>query len=100
MKYPSKTAAIREARRYVSIQGGGTSWEIISPFDELDGPSTSATAVSYFDALARARAIKARIALNLMGKFDENADYAIYNDGQYATTLEELVDVGLKASGV
>ena len=96
----SKTAAIREARRYVSIQGGGTSWEIISPFDKLDGPSTSVTAVSYFDALARARAIKARIALNLMGKFDENADYAIYSDGHYATMLEELVDVGLKASGV
>ena len=96
----AKTAAIREARRHVSIQGSGTSWQIISPFcaDNLSGPSTSATATSYFEAQARARGIKARIALTLMGRFDENADYAIYNDGYGPMTLPDLIEIGLKAS--
>ncbi len=102
MQPMSKTAAIREARSHVSIQGRGTSWLIISPFDsgDLTGPSTSTTATSYFDAQARARAIKARIAITLMGRFDENADYAIYNDGYGPMTLEDLVEIGLKASRV
>ena len=98
----SKTAAIREARRHVSIQGSGTSWSITSPFydDNLSGPSTSTTATSYFEAQVRARSIKARIALNLMGRFVENADYAIYNDGYGPMTLPDLVEIGLKASRV
>mgnify|MGYP000846155824 FL=1 len=102
MQAISKTAAIREARRHVSIQGSGTSWQIISPFctDNLSGPSTSTTATSYFEAQARARSIKARIALTLMGRFDENADYAIYNDGYGPMTLPDLVEIGLKASRV
>lgn len=102
MQAISKTAAIRKARRHVSIQGSGTSWQIISPFDSknLTGPSTSTSATSYFEAQARARSIKARIALTLMGRFDENADYAIYNDGYGPMTLPDLVDVGLQASRV
>lgn len=93
----SKTAAIRKARRHVSIHGRGTSWQIISPFyaDNLAGPTTTASASSYFEAQARARSIKARIALSLMGRFDEHADYAIYNHGP--ATFPELVEIGLKA---
>ena len=100
MQTISKTAAIREACRHVSIQGGGTSWQIISPFyaDNLSGPSTATSATSYFEAQARARSIKARIALTLMGRLDENADYAIYNFGH--GTFDEVLDAGLKASCV
>lgn len=93
----SKTAAMRKARHHVSIHGRGTSWQIISPFyaDNLAGPSTATSAASYFEAQARARSIKARIALTLMGCFNEDADYAIYNQG--SATFPELVDLGLKA---
>lgn len=99
MQTISKTGAIREARRHVSIQGGGTSWQIISPFyaDNLSGPYTTTSATSYCEAQARARSIKARIALTLMGRFDEHADYAIYNHGP--ATFDELLTVGLQASG-
>lgn len=97
MKRLCKTEAIRQARKHVSIHGGGTSWQIISPFyaGNLPGPSTSTGATSYFEAQARARSIKARIALTLMGCFDENSDYAIYDHGP--ATLPELVAIGLKA---
>ena len=99
MQTISKTAAIREARRHVSIQGRGTSWQIISPFyaDNLSGPSSTTRAPSYFETLARARRLKACIALTLMGRFDEHADYAIYNYGP--ATFDELLTVGLRASG-
>ena len=93
----SKTAAIKEARKHVSIQGGSTSWTIVHPWDELDGPTTETTAVSYFEAQARARSIKVSLALQLMGKLDEHAEYAIYNYGQ--GTFDELLAAGLKAYG-
>lgn len=97
MQEISKTAAIRQARRNVSIHGRGTSWQIISPFyaDNLAGPTTTTIATSYFEAQARARSIKARIALTFMGCFNEDADYAIYNHG--GATFPELVEIGLKA---
>jgi hypothetical protein len=96
----SKTAAVREARRHVFIQGRGTSWQITSPFDagNLRGPYTTTNASSYFEAQALARSIKARIALTLMGKMDEHAAYAIYNSA--ASNINDLVDAALVASGV
>lgn len=71
----SKTAAIREARGYVSIDGRGTSWFVYGPYrnSDLSGPSTSLTAASYEQARGMRAVWVADIALTLMGYSDEDS---------------------------
>ena len=75
----SKSAAIREAAKHVSVHGQRTSWQIIGPYrdNELSGPSTEVTADSWFKARNRAAVWKARIALILMGHDDNDYTFAV-----------------------
>ena len=93
----SKTSAIRESARYVSINGRGTSWQITAPWDigHLSGSYTDHTACSYTEAVLRARRIRANIVLHLMGALDENSSWAVYCAGPEPLTA--LVDLGLTA---
>jgi hypothetical protein len=71
----SKTAAIREARTCVSIDGRGTSWNVYGPYrnSDLSGPSTSLSAASYEQARRMRATWVADIALTLMGYSDEES---------------------------
>lgn len=73
----SKSAAIREAAKHVSVHGQRTSWQIIGPNrdDELSGPTTKLTADSWFKARGIAAIWKARLALRLMGYVDAPGKY-------------------------
>lgn len=99
----SKTAAIREASKYCSISGRGTSWTVYGPYrsSQPDGPSTESNADSYTKALLIRSAWRARIALHFMGRLDEDTKFAVeeaaYGGSQPMTRTRDLVDAALKA---
>lgn len=98
MQALSKTAAIREASSAVSIHGRGTSWTIICPHGEIDGPSTELHACSYSEARAKAACAKASLAMQLMGLRTLDTDAEIYCSDD--TDTRRLVAAGLKAARV
>ena len=71
-----KTTAIREAAKYVTINGQGTSWTIYGPYScaDLSGPSTESTASSYVQAVRIRTAWRAIIALALMERLDGESE--------------------------
>lgn len=99
----SKTAAIREASKHVSISGRGTSWHIYGPYraSEPSGPSTEHHADSYTKAVRIRAAWRAEIALHYMGALTEDASYAVdyaANGAAWPTSnMRELLEIGLKA---
>lgn len=98
MQALSKTAALREAASAVSIHGSGSSWIIIHPYDEIDGPCAETSADSYWAARAKSARIKAVLALSLMGRLTDRADCAIYSEMDVKSTAG-LVEIGLRAAG-
>lgn len=99
----SKTAAIREASTHCSISGRGTSWTIYGPYSSSNpsGPSTESHADSYPKALKIRAAWRARIALHLMGRLNDDTRFAVeeaaYGGSQSVSNVRDLVDAGLKA---
>jgi hypothetical protein len=101
----SKTAAIREARTYVSLphRRSATDYVVYSPYRHTDptGPSTEMQADSYPKALGRRTEQVAYIALTLMGidttdVWLEAGRRGYDRDG---STVEGLVADGLKQAG-
>lgn len=96
----SKTAAIRTASQSVSISGRKTSWTVYGPYhdDQPSGPSTEISADSYNKAVAIAACKKARIALALMGRLNDDTktavEWAHYNGDN---DMRSLVNAGLVA---
>jgi hypothetical protein len=104
MNAVSKSAAITQAAKTVSIWGRGTSWTVCGPYryEKPSGPCTESQCDSREKAMRRAAAWKACVALSLMGKLTEDAHYAVdyaANGGfdQIGNT-RQLVGIGLKAA--
>jgi hypothetical protein len=100
----SKTAAIKEASKSVSIHGQGTSWMVIGPYraSEPSGPYTEQQYSTYTKALRAAASWKATIAVALMGLLNDDSERAIdraeHEDG--SANVRDLVAIGIKASKV
>jgi hypothetical protein len=98
----SKTAAIRQSQRTVSIHGRGTSWTIVGPhrYNDPKGPYTEMTADSYTKARTIATTWRARVALALMGKLTDEADCAVNHIAHQGPTctIRQCVDAGLSAA--
>lgn len=64
----SKTAAIREASRYCSIYGSGTSWTVTGPYQvsNPNGPYTESHTNSYEKARSIRTKWRAELALHFM----------------------------------
>lgn len=63
----SKTAALRESGRYISVYGRHVSWTITGPMAEPGGLLVEMRATSYAQARAYAAHWRAELALELMG---------------------------------
>lgn len=102
----SKTAAIREARRHVSapVRQSPTSYVVYAPYraTQPTGARTELVADSRPKIVARRAEAVARVALALMGRLSDDAEYAIERvlDDIYADhSAEALIAAGLAASG-
>jgi len=102
----SKTQAIKAARKFVSNckRISSTNYIVYGPFDvhNPSGPTTEHQADSYTKALADRTQWVARIALAMMGRLNDQAEYAIwcYIDKCYGGstgTVADIVDAGLQA---
>jgi hypothetical protein len=98
METMSKTAALKEARRLVSISGSGTSWQIYGPYrlTDLDGPSTSVSADSYWNARRRRGAWVADIAATLMGINPDGIEHHYFMTGE--ERIEALLAAAIRES--
>jgi hypothetical protein len=100
----SKTAAIKEASKSVSIHGHGTSWVVCGPYraSEPSGSYTEQQYTSYTKALRAAASWKACVACALMGIFTADTMYLIdraaHEDG--IANVRDLVAIGIEASKV
>lgn len=96
----NRTEAIHTASKSISIHGRGTSWTIIGPYHYGDpsGPYTETTATSHREAVRRAAEWRAGVALALLGKSSEHAQWAIYDARRENTgDVRRLVRIGLAA---
>jgi hypothetical protein len=97
----SKTQAIKQARTYVSmpVRLSSTEYVVYAPWDveNPDGATTDLQARSYSKALALRKTRIARIALVLMDRFNQKANFAIEFQNKSDSTIESLVDAGLRA---
>lgn len=76
----SKSAAIREARKHVTIaKSSPTSYHVFGPYRmaDLSGPSTELTVCSRQKAVVEQAAWRAQIALQLMGRLTDAAYWEI-----------------------
>jgi hypothetical protein len=98
METMSKTAALKEARRLVSISGSGTSWQIYGPYRDTDlsGPSTSSSATDYWKARARRAKWVASIAATLMGLDSDAVEHHHFMTGE--ERIEALLDAAIRES--
>ena len=71
----SRTAAIREARRHISIGAQGRGYVIYSPWrwDDPTGPNTASQEYTWSKARAECTRMQAQFALGLMGVDREDA---------------------------
>lgn len=99
----SKTAAIRQARRVVSmpVRRSSTDYVVYAPYYDAqpDGPGTELQAASYPMILAMRTRKCACVALSIMGRMDEEAASAIYHMEGESLGVEALVAAGLAAYG-
>lgn len=99
----SKSAAIREARGYVTIaKSSPTSYHVFGPYrvNDLSGPSTELTVNSRQKAVAEQAAWRAQIALQLMGRLTDAAYSEIERCAHHPYEphdLPGLVQAGLDA---
>jgi len=97
----SKTQAIKQAKTFVSmpVRRSSTEYVVYAPWDveKPAGATTDLQARSYSKALAMRKGQIARIALVLMDQFTEEANIAIEFQGKPGSTIESLVDTGLRA---
>jgi hypothetical protein len=97
-------AAIKAARKHVSISGSRASWHVYGPYRSSDpsGPSTEITCDSYTKARTRRTAWRAAIALALMGKLTEETEFEVeqlmYSDPLAPHDLASVVRLAAKAS--
>jgi hypothetical protein len=100
----SKTVAIKESSKSVSIHGYGTCWVVVGPYhsSEPNGPYTEQQYSTYTKALRAAASWKATIAVALMGLLNDDSEYAIdraeHEDG--IANVRDLVAIGINASQV
>ena len=101
MQALSKTAAIRESAKAISISGRGTSWQVYGPykFTNPSGPSTTINADSYTKARRIATQWRAKVALVMMGVWCEEVMLAVeFHDHHHdGGKLADYITAGLKA---
>ena len=85
----SKTAAIKMARQYGRIWGGGTSWTVIGPYrdDDPNGPYTELHRQDFVTARRDLTTWRASIALYAM-----LPDYDPENGYTIAEVLDDVMD--------
>ena len=96
----SKTAAIKEARGYVSIHGSGTSWSICGPYrtSDPDGPYTEVHTCGYSEAVQIRKIWTVELALWYMGKDTEDVTYKIRRANEDCPcSISKLIDIALQA---
>lgn len=75
----NRTNALALATRAVSLWGRGTDWTVSAPWKSTDihGPSTEIACDSYPKARQTAARNRARIALALLGQYNDDTCYAV-----------------------
>lgn len=90
----SRTAAYRVACKHVRLVPHGDQWQVICPWRELDGPTTSTHPTDYHRAVDHQADIRLSLALELMGydpqEYRYHVDYWTDKSWGVGSTPERL----------